>query len=175
MRKWSELWGLVVGVVGTGVFEFGFAEFELRLLVEGGGEVEVIGEARRHHGGQGEYAGLAEEWFVVREGYGVDVDVGGIGEGGFFCTRGTEGAPAYFIPGQRDRLEPEAVCGEGCFVVGKGDGGAGGCPRPAGVIEADGNGVLSEHFASVVFVGSSDVVVVAEAREGVRVECSFVH
>ena len=35
--------------------------------------------------------------------------------------------------------------------------------------------MLSEHFASVVFVGSGDVVVVAEAREGVRVECSLVH
>lgn len=71
---------LVVRVGNAGVFYFCGVEFGVGLLLERGGEVEVVGEAGCHHGGEHEDAGFAEGGFVVREGDGVDEGGGGVGD-----------------------------------------------------------------------------------------------
>ena len=72
---------LVVRVGNAGVFYFCGVEFGVGLLFERGGEVEVVGEAGCHHGGEHEDAGFAECGFVVGEGYGVYKGIGDVGDG----------------------------------------------------------------------------------------------
>ncbi len=114
-------------------------------------EVEVVGEAGCHDGGEHEDAGFAEGGFVVGEGDGVDEGGGGVGD----VCRGSgrmDGASVDLVGGEGDGVEAEAVRGECGGAVGEGECGFYGGPGPAGVVEAEGDGVLGEHFAGGVFV-----------------------
>lgn len=144
---------MVVGVGAAGVFDFGGVKSGVGFLFEFFCEVEVVGESRCHDGGEHEDAGFAEGGFVVGEGYGVDEGGGDVGEGGGGggCG-GVDGAPVDLVGGEGDVLDAEAVGWEVGGAVGEGKGGVYCGPGPAGVVEAEGDGVLGEGFAGVVFV-----------------------
>lgn len=115
-------------------------------------EVEVVGEAGCHHGGEHEDAGFAEGGFVVGEGDGVDEGGGGVGDGGGGGSVCMDGASVDLVGGEGDGVEAEAIRRELCGAVGEGECGLYGGPAPAGVVQAEGDGVLGERFAGGVFV-----------------------
>ncbi len=115
-------------------------------------EVEVVGEAGCHDGGEHEDAGFAEGGFVVREGDGVDEGGGGVADGGGGGSVCMDGASVDLVCGEGDGVEAEAIRRELRGAVGEGECGLYGGPAPAGVVQAEGDGVLGEHFAGGVFV-----------------------